>query len=126
MRLLGSSSRWKVATPTRTVPHRNLTLCDSPCSSRTGPPPTAACCDPIMITGASLGLLRWSMRADKNGRDAYAHLEASQLLEPANTISYEQVRCHPAAARTCFVRCSLSRLGVSSRVVPCFATQRTQ
>ena len=51
-------------------------------------PTLAAACDPIMITGDGLGLLKWTMRADENGREAYAELVASRLLLPPNTISY--------------------------------------
>lgn len=46
-------------------------------------------CDPIMIDGVGLYLLKWSMRADDNGRAAYKALEESKLLEPPNTITYE-------------------------------------
>jgi putative intracellular protease/amidase len=37
--------------------------------------------DPIMVDGAGLYLLKWSMRADANGRAAYAALVASGALE---------------------------------------------
>lgn len=54
------------------------------------PDPTAkAACDPIMIDGVGLGPLKWSMRADENGRAAYSRLEDSKLLCPPHTISYE-------------------------------------
>jgi protease I len=50
----------------------------------------SAACDPIMITGAGLFLLKWSMRADDNGRAAYAELEASGALQ--KTIPFSALR----------------------------------
>lgn len=52
-------------------------------------PSKPAHCDPIMIDGVGLYLFKWSMRADQNGRDSYKALEDSKLLDPPNTISYE-------------------------------------
>jgi protease I len=55
------------------------------------PDPTKkAHCDPIMIDGVGLYLLKWTLPADKNGKEAYKMLEDSKLLEPVNTISYEK------------------------------------
>jgi len=44
-----------------------------------------AACDPIMITGRGLYLLKWSMRADAHGRHAYKQLEAGGALAATKT-----------------------------------------
>ena len=47
-------------------------------------------CDPIMITGSGLYLLKWSMRADANGRNAYAELQKSGAIA-GPTIPYAEL-----------------------------------
>jgi protease I len=48
-----------------------------------------AAADPIMVTGRGLGLLKWSMRADSNGRKAYSEMTSSlSYLKP---ISYQGI-----------------------------------
>jgi protease I len=46
------------------------------------PSGTAPCrADPIMVTGEGLYLLKWSLRADDNGRRAYEHVLSTGLLD---------------------------------------------
>ena len=49
--------------------------------------------DPIMVTGKGLGLLKYVLRADANGRAAYAEMIASDAFQ--NPITYDE-----AAGRT--------------------------
>ena len=44
--------------------------------------------DPIMVTGEGLGLLKYALRADANGRAAYAEMIASDAFQ--NSISYDE------------------------------------
>ena len=50
-----------------------------------GKPPSA---DPIMVTGKGLGLLKYVLRADANGRAAYAEMIASDAFQ--NPITYDE------------------------------------
>lgn len=45
--------------------------------------------DPIMVTGKGLGLLKWSMRADDNGRAAYAEMIKTEEFN--NPILYSEI-----------------------------------
>ena len=44
--------------------------------------------DPIMVTGKGLGLLKYVLRADANGRAAYAEMNASDAFQ--NPITYDE------------------------------------
>lgn len=62
------------------VPWKTLTAAGITCVF-TSPAGGAARCDQVMIDGVGLYLLKWSMRADANGRAAYAELLASGALD---------------------------------------------
>ena len=49
---------------------------------------TPSSADPIMVTGKGLGPLKYVLRADANGRDAYAEMIASEAFR--NPITYRQ------------------------------------
>ena len=48
----------------------------------------SASADPIMVTGKGLGPLKWLLRADANGRAAYAEMIASDAFQ--HPISYDE------------------------------------
>ena len=54
----------------------------------TSPDGEVASADSIMVTGKGLGLLKYALRADANGRAAYQEMIASDAF--ANPISYKQ------------------------------------